>query len=402
MSPAAEGGTRRNVRLLSGCFALSTTSNVILMSVSALVGYELAGDKALATLPAALMWIGTAVATAPASFLMRRIGRRFGFMSGAVIGACGAALGVAAVAAHSFALLCLAVAVIGAYNGFTFYFRFAGAEVASEDYRSRAIALVMAGGVAAAIVGPEISKAANALFLPPAYLGPFVAIGVTAAAVFMLASFVHIPKPTSVQLRGGRPLGAIVRQPAFLVAALGGVVAYGVMVMLMSITPLAMVTRAHGFADAAFVIQWHVLGMFAPSFFSGHLIRRFGALTVMTWGAVAITAGIGVAVMGIAVLHFWLAMTLLGLGWNFLFVGATTLLTEAYTTAERAKTQALNEFLVFGAAAVTAFLSGNLHHHFGWEALNLAALPPVLAVLAAALWLDRRRRAGYGVARAAE
>ncbi len=398
MTAATDGATRRTVRLLSGCFALSTTSNVILMSVSALVGYELAVDKSLATLPAALMWVGTALATVPASFLMRRIGRRLGFMTGALFGVAGAGLGYWAVASHDFVLFCLAVAVIGAFSGFNYYFRFAGAEVASEDYRSRAIALVMAGGVVAAIIGPEISRAANDWFLPPAYLGPFVAIAGVAMAIFVLASFVRIPKPAPVQLRGGRPLGEIVRQPVFLVAALSGVVAYGVMILLMTVTPLAMVMRAHPFDDAAFVIQWHVLAMFAPSFFSGHLIRRFGALTVITWGAVTTLACIGVAVQGISVLHFWLSMILLGLGWNFLFVGATTLLTEAHTTAERAKTQALNEFMVFGCAAVGSYLSGNLHHYLGWEALNRAALPAIFAVLVAALWLDRRRRRGYAAA----
>ena len=389
---------RRNVRLLSGCFALSTTSNVILMSVSALVGYQLAGDKSLATLPAALMWVGTAAATVPASFLMQRIGRRLGFMTGALFGVAGAGLGYWAVASHDFALFCLAVAVIGAFNGFNFYFRFAGAEVAGESYRSRAIALVMAGGVVAAIAGPQIARAANDWFMPTAYLGPFVAIAGVAVVICVTVSFVRIPKPTAVQLRGGRPLGTIVRQPVFLVAALSGVVAYGVMILLMTVTPLAMVMQGHPFDDAAFVIQWHVLAMFAPSFFSGHLIRHFGALTVITWGAVATLACIGVAVLGSAVLHFWLAMILLGVGWNFLFVGATTLLAEVCTTAERAKTQALNEFVVFGCAAVGSYLSGNLHHYLGWEALNLAALPPLLAVLCAALWLDRQQRRGYAAA----
>lgn len=398
MSAATDAATRRTVRLLSACFALSTTSNVILMSVSALVGYELAVDKSLATLPAALMWVGTAAATVPASFLMRRIGRRLGFMCGALIGVAGAALGYWAVWSHDFALFCLAVAVIGAFNGFNFYFRFAGAEIASEDYRGRAIALVMAGGVVAAIIGPEISMAANGWFPATAYLGPFVAIAGIAMAVFALASVVRIPKPTPVQLQGGRPLGEIVRQPVFVVAALSGVAAYGVMILLMTVTPLDMVMRAHSFDDAAFVIQWHVLAMFAPSFFSGHLIRRFGALTVITWGAVTMLACIGIAVLGVSVFHFWLSLILLGLGWNFLFVGATTLLTETYTTAERAKTQALNEFMVFGCAAVGSYLSGSLHYYLGWEALNLAALPPLLAVLCAALWLDRRRRRAYAAA----
>ena len=394
--------TRRNVRLLSTCLALSTTGNVVLVSISALIGYDLADDKSLATVPAALMWLGTALATVPASLLMRRVGRRLGFMTGAVIGMVGAATGALAVIQLSFALLCLSIMLIGAYNGFSYYFRFAGAEVASEDYRSRAIALVMAGGVVGGFIGPEISKATNELFMPQAYLGPFIAIGCIAMAVFLVASLVKIPRPTAVQLRGGRPLGEIVRQPTVLVAVLSAMVAYLVMILLMTVTPLAMVHGAHSFNDAAFVIQWHVLGMFAPSFFSGHLIRRFGPLTVMAWGAIAIIAGIGTALMGVEVIHFWLSMMLLGLGWNFLFIGSTTLLTEAYTTAERAKTQALNEFIVFGCAGMGSFLSGSLHFYLGWDVLNMAALPPVVVALFAVLWLDRRRRAGYAGLKIAE
>lgn len=392
MSAASGRHMRRNVRLLSGCFALMTTSNVVVVSVSALVGFALADNKALATLPAALMWITTATAAVPASFLMRRIGRRWGFMTGAVLGMAGAALGGLAVANQSFILLCLAVAIIGAYNGFNFYFRFAAAEVASEGYRGRAISLVMAGGVVAGFLGPGISEVTNDLFSPLLYFGPFVGVGLIALAIFFLAAFVDIPKPSAVQLRGGRPLGLIARQPAFLVAVLGAAVAYGVMVMLMSVTPLAMVNRGLEFSDANFVIQWHVLAMFAPSFGTGHLIRRFGVLNVMTWGAVAMAAGIGVTVQGVGVAHFLLGMCLLGLGWNFLFIGATTLLTETHSTAERAKSQAMNEFAVFGSASIGSFLSGSLHYYVGWQVLNLSALPPVIALLAAILWLDRRRR----------
>ena len=393
---------RRNVGLLSGCFALVVTGNVLLVSVTALVGYELAGDKSLATLPAALMWAGTAAATVPASFLMRRIGRRAGFMVGALFGVFGALLAAFAVTAGSFALLCLGVATIGAYNGFCYYLRFAASEIASDDFRSRAIALVMAGGVFAAFAGPAIATASNDLFAA-AYVGPLLAIAGLAGLVFLLAAFIDVPRPQAIEMRGGRRLGQVMRQPAFAVAALGGATAYGVMVLMMSITPLAMVSRAYSFGDAAFVIQWHVLGMFAPSFFTGHLIRRFGVLTVMGAGAAAMLASTAVAVAGVAMLNFWLAMTLLGLGWNFLFIGGTTLLTEAYSVAERAKTQAVNEFMVFGAAGVGSLLSGSLHYYVGWETLNLAAVPPVLAILAATLWFARlRRRAAYGARGAAD
>ena len=384
---------RRNVGLLSGCFALAITGNVVLLTVAALVGYELADDKSLATLPTALMWLGTAAATVPASFLMRRVGRRPGFMTGALIGVAGGALAAQAVYVESFTLLCVGVALIGAYNGFHFYFRFAAPEAAPESYRSRAISLVLAGGVVAALLGPELAEASSDMIALHAYMGAFLAISGLAVAVFVVVAFVDIPKPSARALRGGRPLGEIARQPAFVVAVLGGIVAYGVMILIMSVTPLAMVVMEHPFGDAVLVIQWHALGMFAPSFFTGHLIRRFGSVAVMTWGGVINVLCIGVALSGHTMVHFWLALTLLGVGWNFLYIGATTLLTEVHSVAERAKTQALNEFMVFGVAGLSSYLSGNLHHNFGWETLNLLALPPVLAVLAATLWLSRRRRA---------
>ena len=388
---------RRNVGLLSGCFALAVTGTVILVTVTALVGYQLADDKSLATLPAALMWLGTAAATAPASFLMRRIGRRPGFMVGAVIGIAGAGLAALGVFVESFVLLCIGIALIGAYNGFNYYFRFAAPEAAPDAYRSRAISLVLAGGVAAAVVGPWLAGASRGLVAAHAFVGAFVTIAGLAAAVLVMAAFVDIPKPSAQALRGGRPLGEIARQPMFVVAVLGGVVAYGVMILLMTVTPLAMVVMEHGFGDAAFVIQLHVLGMYVPSFFTGHLIRRFGLLRVMISGAALIVACLGVALSGETVAYFWVALTLLGVGWNFLYIGATTLLTEVHTVAERAKTQAVNEFMIWGMAGLCSYLSGSLHHHFGWDALNLLAVPPVLVVLIAILWFARQRRAGPGV-----
>ena len=393
---------RLNVGLFSGCFALVITGNVLLVTVTALVGQLLAADKSLATLPAAFMWLGTAVGTVPASFLMRRIGRRAGFVFGAVIGMAGAALAAQAVYVESFALLCFGIALIGTYNGFSYYLRFAAPEVAPDAFRGRAISLVLAGGVVAALLGPWLAEASRDLVASHTFMGAFLAIGGLAAAVLVMVSFVDIPRPSAQALSGGRPLSEIARQPRFVVAVLGGVVSYGVMILLMTVTPLAMVANAHGFGAAALVIQWHVLGMYAPSFFTGHLIRRFGVLMVMVWGAVLIVACLGVALTGQTMAQFWLALTLLGVGWSFLYIGATTLLTEVHSIAERAKTQGVNEFMIFGVAGLCSYLSGSLHHYFGWDMLNLLALPPVLIVLAATLWLARRRRAAPGVSPAAD
>jgi MFS family permease len=394
---------RRDVGLLSACFALTITGQVILVAVTALVGHQLADDKSLATLPAALLWLGTASATIPASFLMRRIGRRLGFMFGAVIGMLGASIAALSVYFESFEQLCLGVMLVGAYNGFNFYFRFAAPEVAPEAYRSRAISFVLAGGVAAAILGPELAKASRDLLAPYTYMGGYLTIACLALAVFVMVAFVDIPKPSAQALRGGRPLGQIARQPMFIVAVLGGVVAYGIMILVMTVTPLAMVALHYPFSDAALVIQLHVLGMYVPSFFTGHLVRRFGELTVMIWGGLILLLCVGVALLGESMAHFWIGLTLLGLGWNFLYIGGTTLLTEVHTVAERAKTQGANEFLIFGVAGVCSFLSGNLLHHFGWAALNLFAVPPVLMVLILTLWFARQqRRASPGVSTAAD
>ena len=393
---------RRAVGLLSGCFALTITGQVILVAVTALVGHELADDKSLATLPASLLWLGTAAATVPASFLMRRIGRRPGFMIGAVIGMVGASLAALAVYAESFALLCFGVALIGVYNAFNFYFRFAAPEAAPESYRSRAISIVLAGGVVAALLGPELAKVSRDLFAPHTYMGGYVTIACLAIVVFVLAAFVDVPKPSAQALRGGRPLSEIARQPMFIVAVLGGTVAYGVMILVMTVTPLAMIAKDLVFSDAALVIQLHVLGMYLPSFVTGHLIRRFGVLTVMAWGAVLNLLGFGVALMGETMAHFWISLTLLGVGWNFLYIGGTTLLTEIHTVAERAKVQAVNEFMIFGVSGLASFLSGSVHHHFGWAALNLFAVPPVLVVLAVTLWFVRQRRAVPGLSGGAD
>jgi len=389
---AGRGRMYRNVGLLSACWALTSTSNVVLATVSALAGYQLADDKALATLPATMMWIGTASATLPASFLMRRIGRRAGFMIGAVIGAAGALIATLAILYSNFYLLCAGVALNGVYNAFNYYYRFAGAEVADEAFRARAISLVLAGGVIGALAGPELSKWAGGLTAPVLFLGPFMTMAALATAVLAIVGFVDAPRSGAQARGGGRPLAEIARQPAFVVAVLGAIVAYGVMVLLMTVTPVAMIACGHDFADATFVIQWHVLGMFAPSFFTGHLIRRFGILAIMASGALLLAACCAVALSGLAVTNFWIALALLGLGWNFLYVGATTLLTEVHTSAERAKVQGANEFMVFGVAGVDSFFSGNLHFYFGWETLNLIALAPAAAALAAVLWLARHRR----------
>lgn len=390
MSPAA---TRRNVLILALCQALSMTIMTISMSVTALNGEELAPDKAWATVPLGLQALATMAATIPASQLMRWRGRRFGFTLGALIGMAGGAFGVLAILTHSFALLCVSNAFLGAMMGFGVFYRFAAADASDEAYRSRAISLVMAGGVIAAVIGPNLSKYTLHLFPELIYAGCYAAMIAIGAGVIGLLSLTRIPTPTAAERHNsGRPLGAILRQPATVVALMAGMIGYGVMAFLMTATPLAMKHHQFDFSDWSHVIEWHALGMFAPSFVTGHLIKRFGVLNILAAGAVLLFAAAGTDLAGLGFWNFWTGLVLLGLGWNFLYIGATSLLTETYRTEERAKVQGINDFLVFGTVAAASFVSSGLHNAFGWAAVNYGILPLVVLTLVATLWLMGRRR----------
>lgn len=379
-SPA--GRARVNVLLLTLCQALGMTANNSLATTAALVGYSLLVDKTWATLPTALQMTGTMAAIVPASLLMARLGRRTGFTIGATIGAAGAATAVLAIFRASFPLFCLGTFLLGSANGFAAYYRFAAAETAQPAFRGKAISLVMAGGVAAAIFGPETAKWSRDLFNPVLYAGCYAMIVLFFLAAIALLRLVDIASPPAPASRvPARPLRAIVGQPIFIVAASAGMLAYGMMSLVMTATPLAMLGCGLPFGDTAFVIQWHALGMYAPSFVTGHLIDRFGATRIMQTGVVLLALCAATALSGVALGQFWLALLLLGIGWNFLFIGSTALLTEAYTPAERAKTQAANDFLIFGMVALSSFSSGVVLNGFGWSALNLLILPFAGAVL---------------------
>jgi predicted MFS family arabinose efflux permease len=311
-----------------------------------------------------------------------------------MIGLVSGLISLAAALDGNFWLFCVGNAVFGIGQGFAVFYRFAAADVADASYRPKAVSLVMSGGVAAAILGPEIAKWTDDAIAKAAYGGTFVAVALLFVVVIGLQQALTIPRPTSSgRLSAGRPLLAIVRQPSFGVAVLAGMVGYGIMVLLMTAAPLAMVGHHHEFRSAAFVIQGHALGMFAPSFITGDLIRRFGLLNILLAGAVLMAACIAAGLSGTGVIEFLLSMTLLGVGWNFLFIGATTLLTETYNPEERAKVQAVNDFLIFGLVALSSFSSGALLNRFGWETVNYAAMLPLAAVVAATLWLKARRRA---------
>lgn len=382
----------RSVAVLAACQALGMSCLALTITITALVGATLAPAASLATLPLALQFVATAAATIPVSLLMGRFGRRVGFVLGSLAGIVGGVVSCLAVFLADFWLFCVGAAFVGIFATHVALFRFAAAEVASAEHRSRAISYVMIGGVVAAVLGPQLAKWTKGTFAPIDFAGGYAAMAVLAFLILILIQFVALPRPLTARERsGGRPLGEIARQPALIVAVLCAMVAYGSMNLVMVSTPLAMVACGHPFESAAFVIQWHALGMFAPSFVTGHIIHRFGALPVIAVGGLLILACVVVNLTGIEVLQFWGALVLLGVGWNFMFVGGTTLLTETYRPEEQSRVQAMNEFLVFGTTAVTALASGALFSTLGWQAVNLGIVVPVVGATAAALWLARRR-----------
>ncbi len=382
----------RNVALLAVCQALGMSCMALSITITALVGNSLAPDPSLATFPLALQFVATAASTIPASLLMGRFGRRVGFTIGGLLGIAGGAVACQAVILGSFTMFCAGAALLGAFSAHVALYRFAAAEVAGPELRSRAISLVMVGGVASAILGPELAKWSRDLFAPILFAGGYAAIAALAFAGLALVQAIDLPPaPGHRQGGGGRPLRELLSQPSLIVAVLCAMVAYGSMNLIMVSTPLAMIACLHPFETAAFVIQWHVVGMYAPSFVTGHIIERIGVLQVISIGALLILACVAVNLTGVEVLQFWGGLVLLGVGWNFMYVGATTLLTETYRPEEQSRVQAFNEFMVFGTTAFTALASGAVFNALGWQILNISIILPILAAATAALWLVRQR-----------
>jgi len=388
----------RNVLVLSGCQATLQTTGVTMIAVTGLAGLALASDKSFATVPLTCYVLGSAVTTIPASLLMKAVGRRAGFQSGTGLGVLGAAICAGAVYLANFWLLCAGMFVMGMYTAFGKYYRFAAADAAKVDFRARAISLTLAGGIVGGIVGPEMAKHTSELVTGYQYLGSYLSlIAVCLLAGLMLATL-DIPRLSETERRDpGRPLSEIMRQPVFVVAALAAMLSYGIMNLLMISTPLAMRAHDHHFNDAAFVLEWHIIGMYGPSFFTGTLIQRFGVLKVVLAGIFLNLACILVALAGTDLVNFWLALFLLGVGWNFMYVGGSALLGECHTPVERAKTQAANDFMVFATMAVSSASSGLLLNKSGWQAVNYGSIPFMLLALGATLWLMWHRRTGAAI-----
>lgn len=386
---------RRNTFILSGAQMLYGATAIVNIALGGLIGQALAENKELATLPISTFVIGTAVMTIPASLYMKKVGRRVGFMCGAGFGFISALLALLAVYEASFELFCFATFINGFSQAFAQFYRFAAADVASPEFKPKAISWVMAGGLVAALVGPQIIIWTKDLLAPVLFAGVFVSLAIVTALAVGLLSFITLPMERQTgSAAATRPISVIMAQPKFIVAVVCAMLSYGIMNLVMTATPIAMIACGFSVDDAAFVIQWHVIAMFAPSFFTGNLIRRFGAKLVILVGLVCLSVCGIIALMGITIEHFWFALVLLGLGWNFGFVGGTALVTETYTPAERAKVQAANDFLVFGTVALASLSSGVLFQLFGWATVNMALFPMVGIAMVLIGWLGWKERKG--------
>ena len=383
----------RPLLLLAVCQALFLTNNVTFIAINGLVGLQLAPYGWMATLPVTGYVVGAALAAMPVSRLQARVGRQRSFQFGLLVAAGSAALCALAVSIHSFWLLVAATVVAGVYSANGALYRFAGPELVKPEQRERALSLVLAGGVAGAFIGPNLANATRGWFAEP-FVGAYVALIGVALLGLVVMHFIRFPA-TPAPAAGapaGRPIAELLRQPAFAVAVMAAALGYGVMNLLMAATPIAMQQCGLPFSSAALVLEWHVLGMFVPSFFTGHLIKRFGALPVMAVGVLLNLVCIAVALSGVELMQFLVALFALGVGWNFLFVGGSTLLTEAYRPEEKIKTQGAMDFCVFTTMAVTSFASGAMVTTRGWEWLNLSSLPVVALIAGALLWLAVVRR----------
>ena len=380
----------RNLWLLAILQGLFLTNNVTFIAINGLVGLALAPYGWMATLPVMGYVVGGALFTGPVAWTQGRYGRKTSFALGLAVALVSALLCAFAARTHDFWLLCAATVLAGYYSANGQLYRFAAAEVAPLSAREKAVSLVMAGGLIGAVVGPNLAARTKDLAGAP-FAGAYMALAIVAALAMVLLGAVRFPPvPPHGAAGGGRPLGRILRQPAFIVAAGAGALSYGVMNLLMAATPLAMQQCGLPFPDAAFVLEWHVVGMFAPGFFTGHLIKRFGPLAVMGAGVALNFVCVAIALSGVELHHFAVALFILGVGWNFLFTGSTTLSLSVYAPEEKDRAQAAMNFLLFAVMALSSFSSGVLVTTQGWSLLNLGSLPPIFLIAAGLLWLALR------------
>ena len=384
---------RRNAMVLSAAQALGGANNTIIFSTASIVGSVIAPDEGLATLPITCMVLGMWLGTLPVGMLARRLGRRPALQIGTVFGMASGLISCTAVMTGDFWLLLFGTFCGGLYAAAFQSYRFAATDTASEHYRPKAVSWVLAGGVFAAVLGPQLVIFTKDALTPFTFAASYLAQSACAVVAVIVLQFVRIPHRRPVaHTPSGRALSEILREPRFIVAVACGVTAYAVMNLLMTSAPLAMVGCGHSVTDATLGIQWHVLAMYGPSFVTGTLAVRFGVIRITAIGLGLLVLCALVGVTGLSVAHFWTALVLLGLGWNLAFIGATTLVTECHRPEERTKVQSFNDFLIFGSMAVASFSSGQLLAAFGWSAINAVVFPTVAIAGGLLIWLAMRRR----------
>jgi MFS family permease len=383
---------RSNVVRLAAAQALSGANSAVIFATGSIVGATLAPDISLATVPLSMFVVGLATGTLPTGAISRAYGRRVAFMIGTGCGVLTGLLAAFAILRGSFVLFCCATFLGGLYGAVSQSYRFAAADGASAAYRPKAVSWVMAGGVFAGVLGPQLVQWTMDIWPPYLFAFSFVAQAVVAVIAMAVLSGVDAPKPAAADLHGGRPLFEIARQPRFIAAAICGVVSYPMMNLVMTSAPLAMKMCGLSVSDSNFGIQWHIVAMYGPSFFTGSLIARFSAPKIVAFGLLLEATAATIGLSGITAMHFWATLIVLGVGWNFSFVGASALVLETHRPQERNKVQAFNDFLVFGVMALGSFSSGQLLANYGWSAVNLVVFPPVLLGLAVVTLVSFARR----------
>ncbi len=390
---SGDARARSNVVRLAAAQALTGANSAVIFATGSIVGATLAPNISFATVPLSMYVVGLATGTLPTGAISRLYGRRVAFIIGTGCGVLTGLLGAFAILHGSFPLFCCATFLGGLYGAVSQSYRFAAADGASTEYRPKAVSWVMAGGVFAGVLGPQLVQWTMDIWPPYLFAFSFVVQAMVALVAMAVLSGVDAPKPAPADLHGGRPLLEIVRQPRFIAAAFCGIVSYPMMNLVMTSAPLAMKICGLSVSDSNFGIQWHIVAMYGPSFFTGSLIARFGAPRIVAIGLLLEAGAAAVGLSGITAMHFWATLFILGMGWNFSFVGASALVLETHWPQERNKVQAFNDFLVFGMMAVGSFSSGQLLANYGWSAVNLVVFPPVLLGLAAltvASWATRR------------
>lgn len=383
---------RRNVLLLACNQALMLSAIVMSTALAAVLGGVLAPDRGLATLPIAIMVIGTAIASVPAALLMRRFGRRAGFLTGASLGLVGSLLCAFALQQRSFSLFVTGHLLLGSYQGFANYYRFAAVEATEASHASRAISWVVAGGVVAAFLGPQLGQWGRDWVVDGMFVGSYLAQGALSLTALAILSQIELKPVTVAHSVEPRPLREILAQPVLQASIFGTAIGSAVMIMVMTATPLAILGCGLPESSVTPVIQWHVVGMFAPSFFTGSLVKHYGAPRVMQIGFVLLLGHVVITLLGFEFFHFLSALILLGVGWNFAFIGGTALLTQTYRPTEQLKVQAGNELAIFGLVAVATLSAGWLYDRFGWITLNLAVVPLLAVALLSTAVIGRRLR----------